>query len=208
MKSNRIPSGRSALRSAFAATTAACLVGLGSAQAAALVTANINQTLETNGVNAFSVAFNISGASGQALEFQNSPSLLIRFGGGATVYTPNVATPTGVETFFQAGDGTVAFPTVPLANITRFTFQNQYWAGTQAGTNYIPFKTSDDKYGWLSVTISSPTATAVTFNSFTYDPDATSPATAPRLVNGTVVPEPSVALLGGVALLGLLKRRR
>jgi len=177
---------------------------------AAIITVDLGgEVLETGGVNNVSKVIDLGGTLGipMYLNFQNSPSMIIRAHSANAYWSGNEPDHGGNEAYFQAADGTVPFPTL-VTTFTRPTWQNGHRDGTEAGENFLALRTVDNKYGWLSFNMGDGTSTAITLNYFAYDDLAISPETGPSLVNGAVTPEPatmSMLALGGLAM---LRRRR
>jgi len=192
------PPGKNVFGSAFSAVTAVLILGPAPSADAALVTINLNNQQVTNGTVIIGAVGSVSVTNAST----PSPYLTGSFN-DTGVHNSN-----GPQAFFQAGDGEVNFPTVVLNDYARLTYLLETYANAQPGPNFIAMRTSEGNFGWLKVNITGGTVTSVTFESFTYEDSSTNIVNAPTLKDGVVVPEPSVALLGGFAFLGLLKRRR
>lgn len=212
------------------------LFALSAGLAPAVILVNPTGVTNDSGVSEFFSLGNIvnnSGLSGVA-DFSNYTSITHIAAGAGTAWTTN--NPNGAGDYFQAGsEGTTAIVTFDLGGTFGVT-DLVYWGyhfGAPNGNEVREFSLefSSDGGGTFGapVVVSSPLsnyafATAVTLPlGGTYTADTVRATFTDNHFGGTAdggdrlglgevkfvaIPEPSTALLGGVALLGLLRRRR
>jgi PEP-CTERM motif len=110
---------------------------------------------------------------------------------------------------------TIAFPNDPDQWILWHILGDTNSAGFKAGENWVAFKDTSNKFGWLSFTLKSlgvnNTLPITSFGKFVYDDTSTSPANAITLqqaVAAASVPEPSGLMLLALGATGLVARRQ
>ena len=198
--------------------------------------AALTSTPPTPGINFFPIGniVNNSGLSGAA-DLGNYATVTHGNAGGGTAWTTDDPLPGGGD-WFAEGNAPVAI-TLPL-DATYFLTDLVFWGyhfggpnGNEAREFTVDFSTNGGTTYGSSVSVAQPLGSHTTLNAATLSLGGTFEADAVRLTItdnqfgggspggdrlglgevkfvGDTVPEPSIAMLGGLALLGLLCRRR
>jgi len=183
----------------------------GSLGCMASVTEGAIQVLDLSSISP--VSRSITFPNSDAIEdFQDSAGLLGYFITGRTSFYSDVPGLMGLDRYaspYQSGPAD--FPSDP-DGLTGWAFFGAVGGGFEIGTNWVAFRDSEDRFGWLSfdlralVPITDRPITS--YNYFVFDPDSTSPADAISLDQAiAAVPEPSGLALLALGATGLSARR-
>ncbi len=182
-------------------------IGLGASADAAMVVVDLGGVLLSPGGNS---TIGPDSHADVSMSFDSSDGFLNTGGSGSTFYTEAAF---GFNSAVAYQNGPASFPQTPVLTSVWRSYPTGSFAGHVTGSNWVPFKNTDQQFGWLNYTLDdanlSNNAVELRLNAFVYDDQATGPSSGPNLSAAIgAIPEPSSLVLLALGAAGLIGRRQ